>query len=137
VHPSETFLQNPMSANVLCEGIGVRSISSENYDEMGGFAYNSLIEGWTAPHTPEEKVKMTNGFSIDNPALLIVMGEQNPAIETSGMWLGPWGDRIPAGTGTDRVRCLMADAHVEVFQNDYLKSEEGKAKHFNPRNQVF
>jgi prepilin-type N-terminal cleavage/methylation domain-containing protein len=131
-HPSDTFLQNPLSKHKLCGSTEAPNmITHDNFEIAGGFCYNALVEGWVAAHTHESKVKNTRMTNIKDPALLIIMGEQNPE-ESAKIWMGPWDKVTPAGSYKEGSHCLFIDGHVQHLRNDYLASTEGRNKHLNP-----
>lgn len=130
MHPSETFLQNPLSEHKLAGDIEkAEDLTNDNFQSFGGFGYNTLIEGWTAVHTSSPK--QTRMFDIDFPSLTIIMAEQNPKHQNAPIWFGPWKDVTPAGTYKESVHCLFVDGHVEVLRNEYLDSQEGRKKHIH------
>ncbi|BCX46224.1 prepilin-type cleavage/methylation protein [Haloferula helveola] len=122
VHPSETFLQNPLSEHKLCGDTPIVSIENATFKAgeglRGGYAYNHLIEGWVGPATPEEKVKGTRAHRIKRPASIILVAEQNP--DKGAIWFGPYANAIPQGTYKDKTHCLMVDGHVELIDNTKL-----------------
>ena len=130
IHPSETFLQNPLSENKIYNTIkNPADITNANFTSAGGFSYNRLIEGEVSPDTPRKKVKLTSMPKIDYPSITILMAEQNPDHKGDPIWMGPESRYQPAGTYKDTAHCLMVDGHVEVLSNKLLASPEGMRKH--------
>jgi len=130
VHPSETILQNPLSADKLCENFNAGEINNASFKgngQRGGYAYNHLVEGWVSTNTASGKVKKTRVDSVRFPALTILMAEQNPNNGT--IWCGPYPNAVPQGTYKDKVHCLMIDGHAELIDNNFLASSEGGTKH--------
>lgn len=128
VHPSDTFLQNPLSEHELCGDTEKASqVTGKKFSSWGSYGYNTLIEGWVAQHTSSPK--KTRFDDVPFPERTILMAEQNPKHGDVPIWFGPWGNSIPAGSYNDSVHCLFVDGHVQLLKNDYLASAEGKKKH--------
>ena len=133
VHPSETFLQDPLSEYKLAEGVDVGDVNlspaANKQQRRGGFGYNHLLNGWTDANSTVENghYKKTKLNVIRHPDYTIMMGEQQQA--QPGNIIGPLG-QAPHGNYKDAAYCIFVDGHVEHLKNDYLKTTEAADKHF-------
>ena len=134
-HPSETFLQNPLSEFKLADGVELSDVDlnegGQTVVKRGGFGYNHHLEGWTDPNSQVENktgYKRQNMNIIRHPELTIMMGEQQKG-GMSGAIIGPNG-QAPHGNYKDSAHCAFVDGHIERLGNEYLASDEAKEKNF-------
>ncbi len=137
--PSETILQNPLSKHKLAGD--AKSPDKVTHAMLakpwGSFCYNAQLEGWTAPHTPESKIRATRMVgrnnqdkALENPELTIMMAEAGD--EKAGrdpLYTGWSGVAAPNGNYKDGAHCVFVDGHVERIANSFLASQKGVQKH--------
>ncbi|WP_386821532.1 type II secretion system protein [Luteolibacter algae] len=132
-HPRDTFLNNPLSEVELAKGIPTEEIDFSGHPEqqIGGFGYNHLVNGWTTPNSEDDSpgYKRTSLNTIDFPNRTILMAEQQT--NSPGTIIGPY-RQAPHGNYKDKAHCLFVDGHVEAIANDYLPTNEAFLKYFRP-----
>ncbi|MEP4079564.1 prepilin-type N-terminal cleavage/methylation domain-containing protein [Haloferula sp.] len=132
-HPSETFLQNPLSEYKIAEGKELGDVNlapaGNRVQRQGGFGYNHLLNGWTHANSTLGKgqYKRTKLNVIRHPEYTIMMGEEQK--DKPGNIIGPL-NQAPHGPYKDGAHVMFVDGHVEHLKNDYLRSEEAAEKHF-------
>ena len=138
VLPSETILQNPLSEHRLAGAAGSpdKVTHAMLAKPWGSYCYNAQLEGWTAPHTPESKVRATRmvgrnkqGKSLEDPGLTIMMAEAGDGELGHPLYTGWSGVAAPHGNYKDGAHCVFVDGHVERIANSFLASEKGVQKH--------
>lgn len=122
--PSETFLQNPLSKEKLGGGGEEwETLYNNKQATVGTYIMNYQISSWAASHSPNPTMTQLGG--VEYPSSTIIVGEQGEGWGQAH--LAPFNSKgVPNGNYKDSAHCLFIDGHIELIDNEILKSAAGR-----------
>lgn len=122
--PKDTFMQNPLS-NLEFGGDGDSwDVLYNNKDALqGSYILNYQISSWAASHSPNPTMTPLGGVPF--PSTTIIVGEAQDGWGQAH--LAPFNSRgVPGGNYKDSAHVLFVDGHIELVDNEVLKTAAGR-----------